>query len=118
MVVEKIPLQVRLQRIKSGYAGDPAFVPHAIQTMANIPIKVYLGASPKAYEEIRDIFLISEDEGENMTYQELAWIIREAKFIPGGKARVERALDLLAQPLRRCYEERRECYGKGTTNTP
>ena len=35
MAVNQIPLADRLDRIRRGYAGDPAFVPCAIQTMAD-----------------------------------------------------------------------------------
>lgn len=115
MTVNKIPLNIRLERLKKGYASDPAFVTHAIQSMADIPLRYYLGAFPEERKRLMDLMGISKKAGEIMTYREAAWYVSRIRMMKGMQERMNEAVNILALPLRRYYEERRAVYG---TNTP
>lgn len=118
MGVNKIPLNVRLERIKRGYAGDPDFVAHAMQTMADISVKDYLKAFPEERKRLLELLGISEAIGEKMTYQEITWYIRRIRMLREKWEDMNEAVDILAMPLRKCYEERKDAYGKSATDTP
>lgn len=116
MEVNKIPLNVRLERIKTGYAGDPAFVTHAIQSMADISLRDYLGVFPEERKRLTELLGMSKKAGEKLTYREAAWYIRRIRMLRGMEEKMNEAADILAMPLRRCYEERRAVYGTNTTD--
>lgn len=68
MAVDKIPLPTRLERIRRGYASDPAFVPCAIQTMADTLLSTFMAAFPVEWEQLRNLLGITEEEEITLTY--------------------------------------------------
>lgn len=112
MVLNKIPLSVRLERIKKGYAGDPAYVTSAIRRMADMPVSVYMDAFP---EEKKIVFCFAHRMGietEDITYKELVWHIQKLYKSLGPQAdMIDRAwlnqgVLALAAPLVKYWSER------------
>ena len=113
--ISKIPLQDRLKRIHSGYPCDPAYVMHAICTMANTRLPEFFG-DPSLLEQFTCDLWLSDAEARNMTFKEAAWriyrICMDKDEYKKRKHEVESAIADLAIPLIRSWEERRHLYAK------
>ena len=116
MAVDKIPLVVRLDRIRKGYAGDPAFVPCAIQTMADTLLSTYMASFPAEWEQLRNLLNIAEEEENTLTYGQTAARINKLLYKREAWGEIVEAINLLAMPVRKCYEERKHAYGRNSQN--
>ncbi len=114
MMLNKIPLSVRLERLKKGYAADPSYVTSAIRRMADMPVSRYLDAFP---EEKRIVFSFARRmgiEAENVTYQELAWHIQKLYKSLGSqtdmlsRAWLHQGLQALAAPMVKAWSAKEE----------
>lgn len=112
MKLTRIPLKERLERIRSGYAGDEKYDMAVIIRFANIPIADYLAAFPLGYEELLYCLQIGEEEARHMTYQDVARRVEKCYDSEENMHRAAKALEILAMPFNRCHEEieRRQCH--------
>lgn len=115
MSIQKIPLHERIKRISMGYAADPEFITSAIQSMATCPVLSYLSAFEAEKERLQGIL---EGVTEETTYQESALHIQKMLLSPKSKTLANEAAELLAVPLRNCYQRRKEAYGSHAKDTP
>lgn len=115
MNIQRIPLQERIKRISMGYAADPEFITSAIQSMATCPVLSYLSAFEAEKERLQEIL---EGVTEETTYQETAVHIQKMLLSPELKTLANEAVELLAVPLRNCYQRRKEAYGSHAEDTP
>jgi len=115
MSIQKIPLQERFERIRMGYAADPEFITSAIHSMATCPVLSYLSAFDAEKERLQEIF---EGVTEQTTYQEAALHIQKMLLSPESKTLANEAAELLAVPLRNCYQRRKEAYGSHAEDAP
>lgn len=110
MKLTRIPLKERLERIRSGYAGDEKYDISVIIRFANIPIADYLGAFPEEYGMLLRCLRIRPEDASHMTYRDVAKRVEEYYDSGEDMRRAVRALEILAMPFNRCYEERRRQY--------
>lgn len=115
MSVNRIALETRLDRIKKGYAGDPAFVPCVINKMADMPLAVFMATAPAEREQLRELLEITEEKENVMTYRETALYL--CQMLSRHDSRTITAVNLLAAPVLKCYEERKCAYGKSNEDT-
>lgn len=107
MKLNRIPLKERLERIGSGYAGDEKFNTSVIIRLANIPIGDYLKAFPLECDALMDSLRIEKGtEARQMTYQEVAKRVEEYFDSGLNMGRAVEALNILAMPFIRFYEEK------------
>ena len=116
MAVNQIPLADRLDRIRRGYASDPAFVPCAIQTVTDTLLSTYMARFPAEWEQLRDLLEITEEEENTLTYGHAAVRINELSYKKEAWEEIAEAINLLAMPVRKCYEERKWAYGRKSKN--
>lgn len=105
--VNKIPLAKRLERLREGHAGDPAYITSAIYTLANIPIREYLRAYPDDFHNLKQLLGVTEDELERMVFRDVAKDTYKVGCRPGTKWRMIGAMEVLAKPLADYYAKRR-----------
>lgn len=110
MPIQKLPLSQRLNNIKTGYVAHPEFVSHSIQTMAETPLRIYLHAFEEQRIRLFRLLQLTPKEQETMTYREAARRIAILRETWPDIAAV--AAEILAAPLRKCYDERKNAYGK------
>ena len=115
MSIQKISLHERLERISMGYAADPEFITSAIHSMAKCLVLSYLSAFETEKERLQEIL---EGVTEETTYQEVAVHIQKMFLSPESKTLANEAAELLAVPLRNCYQRRKEAYGSHAEDTP
>lgn len=99
MPVNMIPLEKRLARIRKGYVSDPAYIPAAIWSMAEMPVADYLAAYPAEKNELITILKKMRVWREGITFQEAARHIRRTAALPGKQEPAGKATRLLAVPL-------------------
>ena len=110
MDIQKLPLTTRLNNLKSGYAAHPEYVAHSIQTMAETPMQIYFHASRRSQLQISRLLHLTAQEAETLTYQEIACRIAALRKIHPVMA--YKTVEIIAEPLRKCYQERKDAYGK------
>lgn len=125
MKVNQISLKERISRISSGYPSDPDFVVSAIESMAQIPLYTYLNGFDKQRDRLRLLLGIRKGKEKEATYQDAAYRIYLMYLLPEAFQRktgilespaelqkmAHEAVDILALPLQKCYEERKLRYG-------
>lgn len=112
MNIQRLPLAERLQRMEDGYPAHPEYNASAIQTMAHTPISVYLHDYELARARLMEL-LKPWGAADDMTYQEAAAFVRDLQHTPYvGAAIAAEVADHLAAPLLRCYQERKDDYGR------
>ena len=116
MAVNQIPLADRLDRIRRGYAGDPAFVPCAIQIMADTLLSTYMASFPAEWEQLRNLLGIAKEEENALTYAQTAARINKLFYKREAWGEIAEAINLLAMPVQKCYEERKWAYDKASKN--
>ena len=108
--INRIPLNERLNNIRSGYAGDKDYNTEAIIQFAGIPIAEYLSAFPDEYGRLLRSLRIREADARHMTYQDVAKRIDEYYQQKENHDRAWDAMETLAKPFNRCFEERNQYY--------
>lgn len=112
MNIQKLPLAERFERMADGCVAHPEYNASAIQTMAHIPISVYLHDFELARARLMEL-LKPWGATDDMSYQEVAAFVRDLQHTPYvGAAVTAEVADHLAAPLLRCYQERKDDYGR------
>lgn len=106
--VSRIPLDKRIERLKVGSPSDPDFTVKIIKTMADMPIADYLNTFDREKQILMEMFHLSEKRLKELTYQDIAFRIRNKWLLPEGKEDAVVAMDLLGAPMRFSYEERQK----------
>lgn len=124
MKVNQISLEQRLWRLKRGAVSDPEFIVSAVNSMAQIPMHVYLSGFEKEWKRLRLLVGIRMGREKEATYREVAFRIHQMYYQPeifkkntGSLDPVgtienmaDEAVGILVLPLRRCCEERKRTY--------
>lgn len=116
--VNQIPLDVRLKRLNDGYVSDSEYIFCLIQSMAETPIHVYLASFEDQRLRLRKLLGMTEEEDEALTYREAAARIHKMRLSPEKRQLADAAADILAAPLRKYFEERKDVHGKNTKDSP
>lgn len=118
LMVDRISLGLRLQRLKNGYASDPKYVTSVIKSMGNTKIWSYLSSFEAERKRLIRILGISEYDMKYMTYRDVAVRIREHPLGPIHRQLRDEAIKILMLPLYKCYEERKKIYEQCGKNIP
>ena len=116
MKIQKTPLAQQLARLRDGNPAHPDFNAHAIRSMADIPITIYLHDFKPERVQMMELLSIPLGQEDKLTYQQAAvridklWQAHETKHLAAT------AIEILAWPILNCYEKRRSAYGGSTEN--
>ena len=110
MTFQKLPLSTRLNNINTGYAAHPEYVPSAIQNMAETPLRIYLNNFDESRIRLSRLLQLTPQEEQTLTYRDTARRIAILRKTWPDIAAA--AAEILAAPLRKCYQERKDAYGK------
>lgn len=108
----RIPLELRLLRLRAGQASDPAFVLYALRKVMKIPLSAYFYEDPSWQDSLGMSLMLTDSELKRMTFGDLVWRIycrnihRES-----GKGDLGEALTMLASPICRSQRERMDYHG-------
>lgn len=108
--MNRIPLERRLERVRTGYASDREYNACAVRSFAQTPISVYLSAFADEYERLLELLSITEEEARGMTYRDTAAAVHRLFWMRGSRAKAAEAMRILALPFLRCQEERKKKY--------
>lgn len=108
--MNRIPLEKRLERVKTGYASDREYNACAVRSFAEIPIRVYLSAFGNEYARLLELLSITEEEAQDMTYRNVAAAVHRLFWMRGSRAKAAEAMRILALPFQQCQEERKKKY--------
>lgn len=108
MKVEKIPLAVRLERLKNGASADPKYDLCIIRRWAKMPVYDFMAAFEEEFIKLQCLLEIPEEERESVTYKEIAGRINERYLSPEPSHREDavEAIELLRLPFERFMEGR------------
>ena len=81
-VSNKIPLETRIERVRSGYASDPAYVTQAIRSLADMPLSEYLHDFPLEADRLKRMLKKYGEWRGGMDCKEAAWHIRQIRGCP------------------------------------
>lgn len=104
--IHPIALKTRLKRLREGRPSDPEFTLSAIRSMADIPVALYLSAFSEKRKRLRQILSVTEEEEKAMTYKEAAQRLIRMSPSEWDIGLMDEAVDILAAPLKKYYEER------------
>jgi len=102
MPTDRIPLSERLERIDGIDRGERANRAE-VKKMAYMPITLYLGGFPVALDRLMALLNLSPPEAKTLNYLDITRLIARAKK---DRPRAEEAVNILALPFQRCYQER------------
>lgn len=116
MEVNKIPLEERLERLKKGYASDPEYNVSLLRKFAGIPLGKYMKGflGNTGLTRLSIVLRITREEAAGLTYGRAAAM---AGRLEKGSQQRRAAAEILAAPFFRCYEARKENYGRGKQET-
>lgn len=109
-MVDRISLELRLQRLKNGYDSDPKYVTSMIKSLGNTKIWSYLSSFEDKRERLGKILGLTEYDMKYMSYRDVAVKIREHPLGPIHRQLRDEAIMIMALPLFKCYEERKMIY--------
>lgn len=107
MVMNRISLNERIKRLRSGYPSDTDYVISAIQTLAEIPITIYLGSDSVKIKELSCLLGIDVNILMKLSYKEVALYISILHDTGQDNETFNGIIEILTIPLRLCYEERK-----------
>lgn len=110
MDFQKLPLSQRLNNLKHGCMAYPEYVSHSIQTMAETPLRIYLNHFDESRIRLSRLLQLTPQEEQTLTYRDAAR--RIAILRKTGPDIAAAAAEILDAPLRKCYQERKDAYGK------
>ena len=105
--MNRIALEDRLGRIKEGYASDPDYVTHAIQSMADMPVADYLALFPAQQDKMIRLMKRAGVWKDGLSCREAAWQIKKLHALPERKRDADMGAQILAVPLAAYWEERK-----------
>lgn len=110
MLIQKRPLSQQLNNLKTGCMAHPEYVHSAIQTMAETPLRIYLNNFDESRIRLSRLLQLTPQEEQTLTYRDTARRIAILRKTWPDIAAA--AAEILAAPLRKCYQERKDAYGK------
>lgn len=118
MQLERIPLETRIENLKNGYSGHPEYIACCIKNMANAPISAYLYQFDDEKNKLAQMLRIDTEALNAMTYKEVAYLIYERLLRSVDADSLSKTADLLAAPIKYCFNERCHLYANFKQNPP
>ena len=116
MKIQKTPLAQQLARLRNGAPAHPDFNRHAIRSMADMPIAIYLHDFQPERVQLMELLSILSGQEDKLTYRQAAVRIERLWQAHETKQLAATAIEILARPILNCYEKRRSAYGSSTEN--
>lgn len=104
--MDKIPLKLRLEKLKKGFAAHPEYITCCIRNMANVPISAYLYQFDDEKAKLAVMLRMDTETLDAMTYKEVAFLIYKRLIQSVDVDTLRKAADLLAAPIKHCFKER------------
>lgn len=118
MQLERIPLETRIEKLKNGYAAHPEYIACCIKNMADAPISAYLYQFEDEKDKLALMLRMDTEALDTMTYKEVAYLIYERLLQSVDADILSKAADLLAAPIKHCFNERCHRYANFKQNPP
>lgn len=104
-MIQKMPLSERLDRLETGYAAHPEYIPSVILAVAKMPIAEYFAACGEELAELGEILKIPLNILPSKSLQDIAAMIGwPDKTHPLDSVSRGKAVELLAQPIIQLFQ--------------
>ena len=110
------PLAERLNRLDSGLAAHPEYIPSLIDSVKTAKLSGYLGDFDGERDRLQKRMRFTEADLNTWSYQDLAAYIAYHSGFPSGKAAAVDLMDLLAAPMLMVSQVIKSHQGKGGLN--
>lgn len=112
------PLAERLNRLGSGLAAHPEYIPSLIDSVKTAKLSGYLGDFDGERDRLQKRMRFTEADLNTWSYQDLAAYVadRYHSGFPSGKAAAVDLMDLLAAPMLMVSQVIKSHQGKGGPN--
>lgn len=108
--LDKLSLEIRLEKLKKGFPAHPEYITCCIRNMANVPISAYLYQFDDEKAKLAMMLRMDTETLDAMTYQEVAFLIYKRLLQSEDADTLRKVAALLAAPIKHCFRERCHLY--------